>query len=214
MTEKKSVDRRTQNSDATRQAIRRAARGLFARRGYAATRVEDIAHEAQVSPATVYGSVGGKAGLLEFWMDAWTDAPALHAVYAEIAEATSSQSVVEIAVNSVRATREAWGDVIRFVREASAEDPRAARALEVATQRYRDAVMLVARRLADLGAVDGRTAQLEFTAQALWFYLGYRCFDVLVGENGWSFDQAAAWLQAQILKTIIVQPDKGALTAR
>jgi AcrR family transcriptional regulator len=66
-----SLGRREANKDAVRTALRDAARGLFAKRGYEATTVREIAHAANVTERTFYRYFDGKEGLLaeESW--AW-----------------------------------------------------------------------------------------------------------------------------------------------
>ena len=56
---------RKQYAEETRKSILRAARRLFAERGYVKTRVEDIAALAGVAEVTVYTSAGGKSGILQ-----------------------------------------------------------------------------------------------------------------------------------------------------
>jgi TetR/AcrR family transcriptional regulator, regulator of cefoperazone and chloramphenicol sensitivity len=56
--------RRQRQAAQTRADIIRAARRLFAERGYPTTTIEAIAAEAQVSAATVYAGFGSKAGIL------------------------------------------------------------------------------------------------------------------------------------------------------
>ena len=56
--------RRQRQAAQTRADILAAARRLFAERGYAATTIEAIAAEAEVSEATVYAGFGSKRGLL------------------------------------------------------------------------------------------------------------------------------------------------------
>jgi AcrR family transcriptional regulator len=56
---------RTEQADQTRKRILTVARRLFLERGYAGTKVTDVAAAAGVSPDTVYASLGGKKGLLE-----------------------------------------------------------------------------------------------------------------------------------------------------
>ncbi|HET6652717.1 MAG TPA: TetR/AcrR family transcriptional regulator [Nocardioides sp.] len=56
---------RAEQADQTRQRILSAARELFLERGYAGTKVQDVAAAARVSPDTVYVALGGKKGLLE-----------------------------------------------------------------------------------------------------------------------------------------------------
>jgi AcrR family transcriptional regulator len=57
-------NRRQRQAAQTRADILRAARRLFAERGYPATTIEAIAGEAEVSEATVYAGFGSKAGIL------------------------------------------------------------------------------------------------------------------------------------------------------
>lgn len=56
---------RQQQAANTRRRIVEAAHRLFLERGYAGTTVAAVAAEADVSPETIYGSLGGKRGLLE-----------------------------------------------------------------------------------------------------------------------------------------------------
>ena len=60
---------RVEQAEQTRRRILGAARLLFAERGYAGTTVAAVAHAAEVSPDTVYVSLGGKRGLLEGVLD-------------------------------------------------------------------------------------------------------------------------------------------------
>lgn len=66
--------RREANKQATRAALREAARRLFAERGYDATTVRDIAREADVTERTVYRYFEGKEGLLAEQALTWFDA--------------------------------------------------------------------------------------------------------------------------------------------
>src|SRR3954451_9613741 len=56
--------RREQQAQQTREEILRAARRLFAERGYTRTSVRDVADAAGVSPQTVYDSIGSKPALV------------------------------------------------------------------------------------------------------------------------------------------------------
>ena len=79
------MTRRQEYAQATRQAIVDAARKLFAERGYFATKVDDIAAEARVAPATVYAVPGGKQGLLSELITTWTTDPIVEATLSRIA---------------------------------------------------------------------------------------------------------------------------------
>ena len=56
---------RAEQADQTRQRVLAVARRLFLERGYAGTKVQEVAAAAGVSPDTIYASLGGKKGLLE-----------------------------------------------------------------------------------------------------------------------------------------------------
>ena len=60
---------------ATRRRVLDAARDLFVEQGYTTTTVADIAASAEVSPQTIYKSLGGKSGLLEAIIDDAADGP-------------------------------------------------------------------------------------------------------------------------------------------
>ena len=78
------MTRRQEYAEATRQAIVDTARRLFAERGYFATKVDDIAAEARVAPATVYAVTGGKLGLLNELITTWTTDPIVEATIGHI----------------------------------------------------------------------------------------------------------------------------------
>jgi AcrR family transcriptional regulator len=58
------LDRRERMAQQTRGDILRAARRLFAERGYVATSINDIAEEAGVAIQTIYARLGSKGGML------------------------------------------------------------------------------------------------------------------------------------------------------
>ena len=60
---------RAEQAQNTRQRILEAATRLFIAHGYAGTTVAAIATEAGVVPETIYGTLGGKRGLLEAIID-------------------------------------------------------------------------------------------------------------------------------------------------
>ena len=43
---------------------------------------------------------------------------------------------------------------------------------------------------------------VDRAADALWFCFGFGAWRALVGECGWSFDDAEAWLCAQALRML------------
>ncbi|HEY4830255.1 MAG TPA: helix-turn-helix domain-containing protein, partial [Solirubrobacteraceae bacterium] len=82
------LTRRERYALVTKQAIIDAARKLFAERGYFATTVDDIAAEADVAPATVYSSAGGKQGLLAEILELWGLDPQIQATLDVVSSST------------------------------------------------------------------------------------------------------------------------------
>ena len=60
-----SVKRRDAHTEATRRALLRAARGLFAARGFAGAGIEEIAHRARVTSGALYHHFASKRELFE-----------------------------------------------------------------------------------------------------------------------------------------------------
>ncbi|MEV7991024.1 TetR/AcrR family transcriptional regulator [Streptomyces sp. NPDC086077] len=184
--------RRAEYAEATRRAVIDEARRLFSERGYFATKVDDIAAAARVSPATVY-VIGGKQGLLRILVDRWSAAPEVETARQQLEEAGDPAEILRVVASLTRRMREDYGDIMRVVLATAPHDAAAAEGLALATRRYRDGTAVAARRLAELGALrDGTDA--DGALDILWFYFGYQGFFTLVDDNGWSHAQAEKWL--------------------
>jgi AcrR family transcriptional regulator len=199
------VSRREEYAEATRRAILDAARRLFSERGYFATKVDDIAALARVSPATVYAVSGGKHGLLDSLMEIWTAAPIVAATVGSIEAMTEPAPILRLLAASCRRMREECGDVIRVLLATAPHDAAVARTLGAATARYRQALRAIARRLIDLGALQADT-DLPAATDVLWFYFGYSGLFTLHDDNGWSYDRAEAWLCEQAGRALLREP--------
>jgi AcrR family transcriptional regulator len=189
--------RRAEYAALTRRAIVDAARTLFAERGFASTRVDDIAALARVAPATVYASTGGKQGLLGLLVDEWRADPAGEEGRQAIDAAGDGRTIIRLLASGTRSLRVPWADVLRLLQATATYEPAAAAALDSATADYRAVLDRAARRLGELGdlrpGIDARHA-----GDVLWFYFGYSGLTTLVQEEGWSYDDAEAWLCARV----------------
>jgi AcrR family transcriptional regulator len=194
--------RREEYAEQTRLAIVDAARVLFRERGYVATRVEEIAATARVSPATVYGVAGGKQGLLHTLIDDWSTAPLLNDVYAAIGQLDDGAAVLARTAEGTRVMREQWGDVMQVALTTARHDEGAAAAVTVATQRYREGLAVAARRLEQLGVLR-EGIDVDAAVDVLWFFFGYGSYQALVAENGWTFERAEQWLLEQSVRGLL-----------
>lgn len=193
--------RRAEYAEATRAAIVDAARELFARRGYFAATVDEVAKQARVAPATVYAVGGGKQGLLRSLVDLWSRAPIVAETLQAQEELTDPEEIVRHAATAVRLMREHYGDIMRVVLATAPHNDEASELLHLATGRYRDAVTALAARLHEVGGLPPG-ATVEDATDILWFYFGYAGYFTLVDDNGWSFDRAEQWLVQQSLAAL------------
>ena len=194
--------RRQEYAQATRQAIVDAARRLFAERGYFATKVDDIASEARVAPATVYAVTGGKQGLLGELITTWTTDPIVEATIANVVASSDPVGIIREVASAARQMREQFADIMRLVLTNAPHDPGVADQLRQATAVYRAALEPVAEQLAKLGALRPGI-DVAHAVDLLWFYFGYSSYFTLHDDNGWSYQRAEHWLADQACRELL-----------
>jgi AcrR family transcriptional regulator len=198
------LNRRERYALETKGAIVSAARQLFAERGYFATTVEDIAAQADVAPATVYSSTGGKQGLLTEILRLWREDPQIQATLDRIEASTEPREIIDTLASAARQMRERWDDVVKIFLTTAPHDSGVAEQLAPFNQFYRHCIDVIAHRLADVGALrDG--ADATYATDVLWLYFGYGSLYTLHHENGWSYDQAEHWLATQASRELLAQ---------
>jgi len=200
----RKTSRRDQYAQATRQAIIDAGRRLFAERGYFATKVDDIAAEADVAPATVYAVVGGKQGLLAELRSMWTTEPAITTTLKYIEDNDDAESIIRYVAHASRQRREQFGDVMRILLETAPHDSAVAAELKPATDLYRLTVAKVANRISELAALRAEV-DVELAADVLWFYFGYQSYFTLHDDNSWTYERAERWLADQACQALLDQ---------
>src|SRR6516164_2670729 len=198
----RKLTRREEYAQATRQAIVDAARKLFAERGYFAAKVDDIAAEARVAPATVYAVGGGKRGLLDELIRIWNPDPIVEATITHIGASSEPVQIIREVASTVRLMREEFADVMRLLLTTAPHDPDVAEQLRSATNVYRDAFVPIAQRLSDLSALRP-DLDVEQAVDLLWFYFGYSSLFTLHDDNGWSYGRAEQWLAEQACRTLL-----------
>jgi AcrR family transcriptional regulator len=197
------LTRREEYAQATRVAIIDAARKLFAERGFFATKVDDIAAEARVAPATVYAVAGGKQGLINELVRIWSTDPAIEGTLDRVRAATTGREIIELTGEASRSHRERFGDLMRVLLNTAPHDPAVATQLASATKVYRGSFVEFAEQLAELGAL-GDGVDEEYAVDMLWFYFGYSAYFTLHDDNGWSYKRAEGWLVEQACRELLV----------
>ena len=198
------MTRRQEYAEATRQAIVDTARRLFAERGYFATKVDDIAAEARVAPATVYAVTRGKLGLLNELITTWTTDPIVEATIGHILVSSDPVGIIRELAAASRQMREQFADIIRVMLSTAPHDASVAAQKDKATSVYRSALVPIAERLDQLKCLRPGT-DVAHAVDVLWFYFGYGSYFILHDENGWSYEHAERWLADQACQELLSQ---------
>jgi AcrR family transcriptional regulator len=181
-----------------------AARQLFAEQGYAATSLADIARSADVSVATLYASVGAKAPIglaLVPFVNEEVDMPALDAAQEA---ATTGPELIRAIAHLVRQLNERAGDLIRTSTAMALVEPDLAAVLSTARNYHRERQRVNNQRHIPLGALrkdlDPATAAANLSTMT-----AYEVFMLYIEQEGWTFDQAEAWL-VESLGRLLLEP--------
>jgi AcrR family transcriptional regulator len=201
------LTRRDEYAQTTRAAIIDAARKLFAERGFFATKVDDIAAEARVAPATVYAVAGGKQGLINELVRVWSTDPAIEGALERVRAATTGRDIIVITGEESRWHRERYGDVMRVLLNTAPHDTEIADQLAGVTELYRGSFAEFAEQLVELGALRDGIDQ-QYAVDMLWFYFGYSSYFTLHDYNGWSYKRAEQWLVEQACRELLPSASK------
>lgn len=195
--------RRAEYAQATRDAIRSAARELFVTKGYFATRVDEIAEAARVSQATVYAVGGGKHGLLRDLIAQGAEDPQIIAINAAIEAATDPRELVGLLVDARSLRFDQWSGLMRQVIAAAPQEAAVQDSLDLANTAIRGGLARTAQRLADMRAL--RTGMsVDQATDILWYYLNNGSYFTLTDELGWPLTRATAWILQQLLTTLLM----------
>jgi AcrR family transcriptional regulator len=187
--------RRAQQAEATRAAIVRAARALFARHGYQATTLPAIAQRAGVAVPTLYATFGSKAAILSALVkSAGADEDIRASAGAAFAE-TDPRRRVLLAAHVVRSIQERDADITDLLWQAGSGDADLAAAWRQSHQQQLNRLGALVVTLAEQGAL--RPALTTAAATDTLFALGSpEVYRLLVRERGWSPEQYEDWLGA------------------
>src|SRR5438876_5013946 len=180
---------RERQTDLKREAIRSAARRLFADHGFSGTSVRQIAAEAGVALRTVYLTFGSKQGiLLDLVAVIGVEAGVLDEARNLGPEVTDPRRLIASLARIYRNLYERGGDVITMLRERASESEVRA-ALELGLGNSRAATEGLCRRLGDLGALRSGLEVDEAAGHAL-VLVSDDGHDELVRRRGWSDDRS------------------------
>jgi AcrR family transcriptional regulator len=190
--------RRDEYASATWQAVVDAARELFGQAGYSRTTVQQIAKRARVSPATVYAQCGGKQGLLETLMDAWTAGPLVRRIIDDCAATPEAAEKLRVLADGYIAIYEASGDIIRIVTDAAAvAAPGAAEFLETANARHHDALVEIVTQIRETGELKPDLSD-DDAARIIYYHFRFEQFTLVADGFGWGWERARDWIRERV----------------
>jgi AcrR family transcriptional regulator len=206
-TAEKSPSLRERRAQLTRDEILRAARQLFAERGYARTSVRDIAKAAGVSAQTVYDSVGSKQALVSRLNDLIDSEAGIAATARAAAESDDPWELAATAARITRSILEHCGDIVHALVTGAAAEPELAAALAEGHRRHVEGVGRVVdllRRLDALGPLDRDDA-----VETLAAITDVRFALVLRESYGWPLDRLESWMAATSRTLLLRAPGVG-----
>ena len=144
------IDRRERMAQQTRGDILRAARRLFAERGYVATSINDIAEEARVAIQTIYARLGSKGGMLLALIDLIDKEAGVEPLAEDVTSATTPLATLRASVRLTRSFQERCGDIIDALFSAAGAEPELADAVAEGHRRHREGARITIDRIQEL----------------------------------------------------------------
>lgn len=191
----KSPTLRERQAQLTRDEILRAARRLFAERGYARTSVRDVAQAAGVSAQTVYDSIGSKQALVARLNDLIDEEARVGQLAATALASTDPATVAGLSAAITRSILEHCGDIIHALVTGAASEPDLQVALDEGRRRHLEGARTVVRRLRALDALDPALKN-QAAVDSLAAVSDIQLALVLREGYGWSFPRIQDWIAA------------------
>jgi AcrR family transcriptional regulator len=195
---------RERKAQLTRDEILRAARRLFAERGYARTSVRDIAQTAGVSAQTVYDSVGSKQALVSSLNDLIDTEAGIAGLARAAAESDDPRVLAAANARITRSILEHCGDIVHALVTGAAAEPELAAVLSEGQRRHTEGtgrIVALLRNLGALGPIDADEA-----AESLAVVTDIRLALVMQESYGWSLDRLESWMAATSRTLLLGEP--------
>src|SRR3954447_10782869 len=191
----KPVSLRERQAQLTQAEILKAARRLFAERGYTRTSVRDIAEGAGVSAQTVYDSIGSKQALVLRLNDLIDDEAGVLAI---ARTSSGSDDPAEVASTSAKITRsilEHSGDILHAVVTGASAEPDLQIVLDEGHKRHVGGARMAVERLRAMNALK-ESAEIDEAVDTLAAITDIQFALLLRDSYGWSPDRIESWLIA------------------
>lgn len=206
------IDRRERMAQQTRGDILRAARRLFAERGYAATSINDIAEEAGVAIQTIYARLGSKRGMLLALIDLIDEEAGVGPLAAEVISAPTPLATLRAGVRLTRRFQERCGDIIEALFTGIGADPELADAVAEGQRRHREGARATIDRIQALRGLRNDVSPRQ--AQALFaLSTNHEAWRELIRGYQLDWDPAESMLLDALSRALLAPQRKKSETA-
>jgi len=189
-------------AEQTREEIVDASRRLFARDGYAATSIADIAEEAGVAIQTIYSRLGSKRGILLALVDRIDAEAGVGETVPKIFAESDPRASLDLYVGLTRQFQERCGDIIGVLFAAVGAEPDITAFAAEGRSRHRSGGRQMADHLARHGALrDG--VSVDDAAALLTINTGGESWVELHEHFGYSWDEAQALLVQRLAAALL-----------
>ena len=197
---------RRDQAEATRNRIAEAARRIFVERGWASTRVRDVAAAAGVSEASVFAIHGNKAGLAKALVESIDLSADIPRLLQELQDAEGDpRGQMAAMVGMDRRLFESSHDLIALMLEARRSEPDVAAAYLEGRSRGDGSRQRMFSGWPKRAFRKGVTAEsARDTYAALCNADVYR---VLTEERGWDADRVEQWWHESLVRLLLADAD-------
>jgi AcrR family transcriptional regulator len=184
---------RERQAQLTRDEILKAARRLFAERGYTRTSVRDIAEAAAVSAQTVYDSIGSKQALVARLNDLIDAEAGIVDIVSAGARSGDAGQVAALSAKVTRSILEHCADIIHALVTGAAAESDLAVALAEGHRRHVEGCRMIVGLLEKMGALNESVAA-DDAAETLAAISDVQVALLLRDDYGWSLDRIESWI--------------------
>jgi AcrR family transcriptional regulator len=193
---------RTQGAEATRAAIVKSARFLFARRGIDKVTIAEIGAKAGVAASTVYALYKSKEGILRELMKASLFGSKYQSAQSVMAGVGDPVRLIELTAHVARAIYESESADLGLLRGSSSFSP-ALKKLEREFEAIRYEMQEERLRLLFARSRNRTGLGFEEARRILWTLTSRDVYRMLVHEGGWTAEQYQTWLARTLLDALV-----------
>ncbi|HKV86761.1 MAG TPA: helix-turn-helix domain-containing protein [Candidatus Dormibacteraeota bacterium] len=195
-------DLRSEHAAATRSRVLRAAKKLFAEKGYAATTIAALADEAGVAVQTLYSAFGSKAGIAVSVMEDAVISSGIREANAAALREPDGEKAVRIVASAGARLYSVEAVLVKLLSAEVAAD-----FARISNRHRLQDITRLATTSAGIASRFRTKEDASRAAIAAWAVSGIETYDRLVLQAGWSHEHYVQWLGDMFVANLL--PPRG-----